>query len=125
MFDVGGGELILIVLAIIVLFGPKKIPEIAQMVSKGMKQFRSAQNELKVQINSVKDEINSNLNNINSEANEIKSTINNVKTTSDSAIKNELNKKDNSELKTPENSIPIANNNYKPIQTNLENDSLL
>ncbi len=57
MFDVGGGELILIVLAIILLFGPKKIPEIAQMFRKGMTQFYKAQNEIKEQINNIKTEI--------------------------------------------------------------------
>ena len=57
MFDVGGGELVLIVLAIILLFGPKKIPEMAQMIRKGMTQFYKAQNEIKEQINNIKSEI--------------------------------------------------------------------
>ena len=67
MFDVGGGELILIVLAIIVLFGPKKIREIAQMFGKGMQQFRKAQQELKDQISIVQTEVNREINNVNSE----------------------------------------------------------
>ncbi len=45
MFDVGGGELILIVLATLVLFGPKKIPEVASMIGKGMRKVRDAQDE--------------------------------------------------------------------------------
>jgi TatA/E family protein of Tat protein translocase len=45
MFDVGGGELLLIVLAILLLFGPKKIPEVANMVGKGMRKVRQAQDE--------------------------------------------------------------------------------
>ncbi|MBL8000106.1 MAG: twin-arginine translocase TatA/TatE family subunit [Candidatus Kapabacteria bacterium] len=49
MFDVGGGELILIVLAILVFFGPKKIPEVAQMVGRGMRKIRQAQDELTTQ----------------------------------------------------------------------------
>eukprot|EP01156_Anaeramoeba_ignava_P007309 Anaeramoba_ignava/a351443_19.p3 GENE.a351443_19~~a351443_19.p3 ORF type:complete len:153 (+),score=11.88 a351443_19:1228-1686(+) len=59
MFDVGGGELILIVLAIILLFGPQKIPEIAKMVSKGMKKVRDAQSEFQGQINDLKTEFDS------------------------------------------------------------------
>ena len=59
MFDVGGGELILIVLAIILLFGPQKIPEIAKMVSKGMKKVRDAQSEFQGQINELKTEFDS------------------------------------------------------------------
>ncbi len=45
MFDVGGGELLLIVMAVLVLFGPKKIPEVASMVGKGMRKVRQAQDE--------------------------------------------------------------------------------
>ena len=45
MFDVGGGELLLIVLAVLVLFGPKKIPEVAAMIGKGMRKVRQAQDE--------------------------------------------------------------------------------
>ncbi len=45
MFDVGGGELLLIVVAILVLFGPKKIPEIASMIGQGMRKVRQAQDE--------------------------------------------------------------------------------
>ncbi|MCX6152870.1 MAG: twin-arginine translocase TatA/TatE family subunit [Candidatus Kapabacteria bacterium] len=61
MFDIGGGELILIVLAIIVLFGPKKIPEIAQMFGKGMQEFKRAQSQFTSQFNEIKSEINSSI----------------------------------------------------------------
>lgn len=60
MFDVGGGELVLIVLAIIVLFGPKKIPEIAQMVGKGMQKVRQAQSQFQSHVNDFKSDINLN-----------------------------------------------------------------
>ncbi|MFM7773903.1 MAG: twin-arginine translocase TatA/TatE family subunit [Candidatus Kapaibacterium sp.] len=45
MFDVGGGEILLIVLAILMLFGPKKIPEIAAMFGNGMRKVRRAQDD--------------------------------------------------------------------------------
>jgi len=45
MFDVGGGEILLIVLAILLLFGPRKIPEIASMVGNGMRKVRRAQED--------------------------------------------------------------------------------
>jgi sec-independent protein translocase protein TatA len=57
MFDIGGGELLLIVMAILLLFGPKKIPELAQMFGKGLAQFRKAQTEFQRNINAVNDEI--------------------------------------------------------------------
>ncbi|MDZ4745535.1 MAG: twin-arginine translocase TatA/TatE family subunit, partial [bacterium] len=53
MFDVGGGELIVILLVILLLFGPKKIPEFAQMVGKGLRKFRMAQEELTQQIRDI------------------------------------------------------------------------
>jgi sec-independent protein translocase protein TatA len=57
MFDVGGGELLLIVLAILLLFGPKKIPELMQALGKGMRQFRKAQAEFQSQFNEIKSDI--------------------------------------------------------------------
>jgi sec-independent protein translocase protein TatA len=59
MFDVGGGELILIIIAGLLLFGPKKIPEVAQMVSKGMRKVKEAQSMLNDQMNEIKNEVNS------------------------------------------------------------------
>ena len=53
MFDVGGGELILILLVILLLFGPKKIPEFAQQVGRGIRQFRKAQEDLTQQIRDI------------------------------------------------------------------------
>ncbi len=41
----GPGEIILIVLVILVLFGGKKIPEFVQGIGKGLKEFKKAVNE--------------------------------------------------------------------------------
>jgi TatA/E family protein of Tat protein translocase len=57
MFDIGGPELLVILLGIIVLFGPKKIPEIAQMIGKGMQKVRSAQSQFKEQIEEIQTEL--------------------------------------------------------------------
>lgn len=56
MFDVGGGELLVIILGILLLFGPKKIPEVAQMMGKGLRQFRKAQEDLSQQIRDLSTE---------------------------------------------------------------------
>ncbi|MGE5350746.1 MAG: twin-arginine translocase TatA/TatE family subunit [Acidobacteriota bacterium] len=40
--NLGTGEIIIIVLVILVFFGAKKIPELAQGVGKGMKEFKKA-----------------------------------------------------------------------------------
>jgi sec-independent protein translocase protein TatA len=43
MFEnLGGGEFVLILLVILVLFGAKKIPDVAQGIGKGIREFRKA-----------------------------------------------------------------------------------
>ncbi len=43
MFEnIGGGELIIILLVILVLFGAKKIPDLAQGLGKGIREFKKA-----------------------------------------------------------------------------------
>ena len=53
MFDLGGGELLLILVAVLILFGPKKLPELAQGLGKGLRQFKQAQQEFTDQINNA------------------------------------------------------------------------
>jgi len=65
MFDIGGGELILIVLAFVVLFGPKKVPEVTKMLGKGLRKIKDAQTELKSHIKDIEKEIENNDNNAN------------------------------------------------------------
>ncbi len=40
--NLGAGEILLIVLVILILFGAKKIPDLAQGLGKGMKEFKKA-----------------------------------------------------------------------------------
>jgi twin arginine-targeting protein translocase, TatA/E family len=42
---IGTGEIILIVLAILLLFGGKKLPELMRGMGKGVKEFKDAMNE--------------------------------------------------------------------------------
>jgi sec-independent protein translocase protein TatA len=46
----GGSEWILIVLAILLFFGGKKIPELMRGVGKGMREFNDAKNNVKNEI---------------------------------------------------------------------------
>jgi TatA/E family protein of Tat protein translocase len=43
----GVQEMMLIVVLALLLFGPKKLPELARLLGKGMTEFRRAKNELK------------------------------------------------------------------------------
>jgi sec-independent protein translocase protein TatA len=51
MFEnLGGGEMLLIFLVILILFGPKKIPELATSLGKGLRKFREAKDGLEDQL---------------------------------------------------------------------------
>ncbi len=43
----GGGEMVLIVLVVLLLFGGKKIPELMRGLGKGIREFNNARNTLK------------------------------------------------------------------------------
>ncbi len=46
MPNVGTTELLLILLAVLIFFGAKKIPELAQGMGKGIREFRKAAREI-------------------------------------------------------------------------------
>jgi sec-independent protein translocase protein TatA len=51
MFEnLGGGEVLLIFLVILIFFGPKKIPELATSFGKGLRKFRDAKEGLEDQL---------------------------------------------------------------------------
>jgi sec-independent protein translocase protein TatA len=50
VMGLGFPEMILIGLVVLVLFGPKKIPEIAQGLGRGMKEFRKAMKEVQEKV---------------------------------------------------------------------------
>jgi sec-independent protein translocase protein TatA len=52
----GGGELVLIGLALLLFFGGKKLPELMKGLGKGIREFQDAKNEVKDQINKELDE---------------------------------------------------------------------
>ena len=56
MFEnIGMGELLIILLVVLIFFGPKKIPEMAQGIGKGMREFKKA-------IKGVEDDLKNNIN---------------------------------------------------------------
>ncbi|MFP9116421.1 twin-arginine translocase TatA/TatE family subunit [Flavobacterium sp. RNTU_13] len=50
MFGIGGGEMFVIILVALMLFGSDKIPEIARTLGKGMRQLKDATNDIKYEI---------------------------------------------------------------------------
>lgn len=51
MFGLGVPEVIFIVVLALLIFGPKRLPEIGRTVGRGMAEFRKASNDLKRTIN--------------------------------------------------------------------------
>lgn len=50
MFGLGGTELMLVFLAILLIFGPSQIPKMARGLGQAMREFRKAQREIKDEI---------------------------------------------------------------------------
>lgn len=46
MFGIGGWELVLIVLIVLLLFGAKRLPEIARAMGKSINEFKKAKDDL-------------------------------------------------------------------------------
>jgi sec-independent protein translocase protein TatA len=58
LFGLGWGEIVLIVLVILLLFGGKKIPELMKGLGKGVKSFKSGLSEVENEIEEIKKDIN-------------------------------------------------------------------
>ena len=54
--NLGAGEIILIVLVVLLLFGAKKIPELARGIGKGMSEFKKGIKDVESEIKSADDE---------------------------------------------------------------------
>lgn len=50
-FNISGGEIFIVLLLVVMLFGAKKIPEIARGLGKGIRQVRDAADDIKNEIN--------------------------------------------------------------------------
>lgn len=54
--NLGAGEIILILLVILILFGAKKIPELARGIGKGMSEFKKGLKDVEDEIKSTDDD---------------------------------------------------------------------
>ena len=75
---IGGPEIIIIGLIVVMLFGADKIPEIARGLGKGMRQVKDATNDIKKEIkdSSEKNKIDTNIaKNIQKEVSDVKDSI--------------------------------------------------
>ena len=56
LFNLGGGEIILILALVLILFGAKKLPELAKGLGTGIKEFKKATRDVTDEIHSAMDE---------------------------------------------------------------------
>lgn len=50
---IGGPEIIVILLIVLVLFGGKKIPELMKGLGKGVKEYKKAMNSLEEEVDNI------------------------------------------------------------------------
>ena len=56
--NLGPWEIVLIILFVIIIFGGKKLPELARGLGLGLKEFKKATHEIKDEVQNAADEIN-------------------------------------------------------------------
>ena len=54
--NLGAGEIIIIALVVLLLFGGKKIPELMKGLGKGVKSFKQGMNEVEKEIKEIDEE---------------------------------------------------------------------
>ena len=57
--SLGPWEIVIIMLVIILIFGGKKIPELARWLGKGLKEFQKTTNEIKDEVNAAVEDVKS------------------------------------------------------------------
>jgi sec-independent protein translocase protein TatA len=78
-FDISAGELMVILLAAFIVFGPSKIPEIARKIGKGMNEIRRASDEIKREITKETRKVENDLNIEGSVYKDIKKTAEEIR----------------------------------------------
>lgn len=59
---ISGSEIFIILLVVLILFGAKKIPDIAKGLGKGMQEFKKATDDIKREINESSRDIKKDIN---------------------------------------------------------------
>jgi len=85
MFTVGAQEMVVIFLVALVLFGPKKLPELGRTIGKAISEFRRAQSELKSTFETHMRELEKETDSLKNVANTYTKDIYNYYTESDTA----------------------------------------
>lgn len=111
--NIGGSEVFFILMVVLMLFGSKSIPGIAKTLGKGMREIKTATNEIKRDIQNSTLEMRKDLN--------VENPLTEMKKMMDQPVEPKEFKKDNPEttLEAPEESLPnsVATNPIENIET--------
>ena len=93
--SLGTGEVILILMVVLMLFGAKSIPGLARNLGRGMREIRNASNEIKrdIQDSAIEMKRDMNLNSTLEELNDIDLDLDSKKSSSDKKNKLDNNQK--------------------------------
>ncbi|MDB6028400.1 MAG: Twin-arginine translocation protein TatA/E [Verrucomicrobiales bacterium] len=58
LLGLGGGEIVLILAVVLLLFGAKKLPELAKGLGQGIREFKKASNEVTDELHRAMDDHN-------------------------------------------------------------------
>ena len=61
--SLGPWEIVLILMVIILIFGGKKIPELARGLGKGLREFKKTTREIKDEVDTVTEDVKSSVDN--------------------------------------------------------------
>jgi sec-independent protein translocase protein TatA len=56
LFNLGGGEVVLLLALVLILFGAKKLPELAKGLGQGIKEFKKATREVTDEVSAAMEE---------------------------------------------------------------------
>lgn len=68
MFGLGAGEMLIIVAFALIFIGPKKLPELARNLGKGLREFQKAKDEFMHHVENEKAEIDQQLSEVDGDA---------------------------------------------------------
>lgn len=109
-FDISAGELMVILLAAFIVFGPSKIPEIARKIGKGMNEIRRASDEIKREIAKETRKVENDLNVEGSVFQDIKKTADEIRAEFENTAKPLNDNIDKPAGDVPKSPSPAENN---------------
>ncbi len=117
-FDISGGELLIIMLVVFLVFGPDKMPEMARKAGRLMNQMKKASNDLTKEFTKetsvLKNEIDAAHAKVEEQIGSVRREVNRTKAQVVDDLKVDMNPETSAETKTPvEETLP---GNIPPVE---------